>query len=81
VAAIADIAEVVGHYPDVDVRPEGVTVRTATGEYGALSHRDVELARRISAEARALQLEPDPSQVQVVGIAVAQDAHSDVAPF
>ena len=51
VAAIAEVAEVVGHFPDVDVRPEGVTVRTASGEYGALSHRDVELARQISAEA------------------------------
>src|SRR6266540_4019452 len=78
VAAIAEVAEVVGHFPDVDVRPEGVTVRTASGEYGALSHRDVELARRISAEARKLRIEPDPSQVQVVGIAVAQDAGTDV---
>jgi 4a-hydroxytetrahydrobiopterin dehydratase len=57
VAAIAEVAEVAGHFPDVDVRPEGVTVRTASGEYGALSQRDV------------------------VGIAVAQDAGSDVAPF
>ena len=53
VAAIAEVAEVVGHFPDVDVRPEGVTVRTASGEYGALSHRDVELARQISALASA----------------------------
>jgi hypothetical protein len=46
-----------------------------------LSQRDVELARRISVEARRLRVEPDPSQVQVVGIAVAQDAGSDVGPF
>ena len=58
-----------------------MTVRTASGEYGALSQRDVELARRISVEARRLQVEPDPSQVQVIGIAVAQDAGSDVGPF
>jgi len=81
VSAIADVAELVGHFPDVDVRPEGVTVRTASGEYGALSQRDVELARHVSAAARRLGIEPDPSQVQVVGIAVAQDAGSDVAPF
>src|SRR5580765_7976565 len=62
VAAIAEVAEVVGHFPDVDLRPDGVTVRTASGEYGVLSERDVELARRISAEARRLQIEPDPSQ-------------------
>ena len=81
VTVIADIAQAVGHFPDVDLRPDGVTVRTASGEYGALSDRDVELARRISAEARTLQVKSDPSQVQVVGIAVAQDAGSDVGPF
>src|SRR5690348_852077 len=81
VAKIADVAEGVGHFPDVDVRPEGVTVRTASGQYGALSHLDVELARAISAEARKLGMEPDPSQVQAVGIAVAQNAGRDIAPF
>ncbi len=81
VAAIADEAEAIGHFPDVDVRPEGVTVRTASGEYGAMSERDVELARRVSAAAQGLGLEADPSQVQVVSIAVAQDAGQDVAPF
>ena len=81
VAAIAHVADVVGHFPDVDVRPEGVTVRTASGEYGALSGRDVELARGISAEAGKLGLEPDPSQVQVVGISVAHDVGADVGPF
>jgi 4a-hydroxytetrahydrobiopterin dehydratase len=81
VAAIAEVAEGVGHFPDVDVRPEGVTVRTASGEYGALTQRDIELAGRISAEARTLGLQADPSQVQVVSIAVAQDAGQDVAPF
>ena len=81
VAAIAAAAEAVGHFPDVDVRPEGITVRTSSGEYGALSQRDVELARGISAEARKLGIQADPSQVQVVAIAVAQDAEVDVGPF
>jgi 4a-hydroxytetrahydrobiopterin dehydratase len=81
VAAIAGAAEAVGHFPDVDVRPEGVTVRTASGEYGALGPRDVDLARRISAEARTMGIEADPSQVQVVAIAVAQAAGTDVGPF
>src|SRR4026209_1329713 len=57
VGATPEGAEVVGHFPDVDVRPEGVTVRTASGDYGALSHRDVELARQISAQARKLRIE------------------------
>ena len=68
VAAIAEAADAVGHFPDVDLRPEGVTVRTFSREDGALSERDIEVARRISAVARTFQLEPDPSEVQVVGI-------------
>ena len=81
VATIAEVAEAAGHFPDVDLRPEGVTIRTCSGEYGALSGRDVELARGISAAARGLQLESDPSQVQAIGIAVAQPEGSDVGPF
>jgi 4a-hydroxytetrahydrobiopterin dehydratase len=81
VAEIAQIAEATDHYPDVDLRPDGVTIRTFSREDGALSDVDVEVARRISARARELGLEPDPSQVQVVGIAVAQDQGADVRLF
>lgn len=81
VAAIAEVAEALGHFPDVDLRPEGVTVRTFTRVDGALSQLDVELARRVTDAARELGLEPDPSQMQCVGIAVAQDAAADVRPF
>ncbi len=81
VAAIAEIAEMTGPGPDVDLRPDGVTIRTFSREDGSLSLRDVELARSVSALARELGLEPDPSQVQVVGIAVAQGAGADVRPF
>jgi 4a-hydroxytetrahydrobiopterin dehydratase len=78
---IAEAAQAAGHYPDVDLRPEGVTIRTFSREDGALSERDIELARKVSAAARELGLEPDPSQVQAVGIAVAHDAIVDVRPF
>jgi 4a-hydroxytetrahydrobiopterin dehydratase len=78
---IAEAAQATGHYPDVDLRPEGVTIRTFSREDGALSEGDIELARKISAAAQELGLEPDPSQVQAVGIAVAHDAGVDVRPF
>ncbi len=81
VAAIAEVADATGRYPDVDLRPEGVTVRTFSREDGALSQHDVEFARRVSIAARQLGFESDPSQVQTVGIAVAQDAGADVRPF
>jgi 4a-hydroxytetrahydrobiopterin dehydratase len=81
VAAIADVASTLDHYPDVDLRPEGVMIRSASTVEGALSERDIELARRISGVALEMGLEPDPSQVQVVGIAVAQDTGAETRPF
>lgn len=81
VAAIAEAAAVVGHDPDVDVRPEGVTIRSFSRIDGALSRKDAELAAAISVEAQRLGLEADPSALQVVGIAVAQDAGVDTRPF
>jgi pterin-4a-carbinolamine dehydratase len=81
VAAVANAADELGHHPDVDLRPEGVTIRTSTGRDGSLSQRDIDLARRVSAVASDLGLVADPSQVQVVGIAVAQDTDADVRPF
>jgi len=81
VAAIAEVAEAMGRSPDVDLRPEGVTIRTFSRRDGALGEMDVELARSVSSLARALGLEADPSQVQVVGIAIAQDEGADVRPF
>jgi len=81
ISAIADVAQAVGHFPDVDLRPEGITVRTFSDDDGALSQRDVELAQRVSEVAHTLGLSADPSQLQALGIAVAQDAGSDVRPF
>jgi 4a-hydroxytetrahydrobiopterin dehydratase len=81
VAAIADVAKAADHFPDVDLRPEGVTIRTSSSVEGMLSDRDIELARGISEVARSIGLTPDPSQVQVVGIAVAQDTKADTRPF
>ena len=81
IAAIAEVADELGHFPDIDLRPEGVTLRTFSREDGAFSELDTEFARRVSAVAGELGLVADPSQVQVIGIAVAQDAGADVRPF
>ena len=80
-SAIADAARTVGHAPDVDVRPEGVTVRTCSRPDGALSRADADLAARVSVAAHRMGLESDPSALVVVGIAVAQDAGLDTRPF
>jgi 4a-hydroxytetrahydrobiopterin dehydratase len=81
VMAIAQAAAAVGHEPDVDVRPEGVTIRSFSRADGALSRKDADLAVAVSATAHAMGLEPDPSTLRVVGIAVAQDAGVDTRPF
>lgn len=81
VAALGVIADELDHHPDVDLRPEGVTVKTFTEINGRMSDKDVDLARRVSALAAEHGLEADPSQLRVVGVAVAQDSGADVRPF
>ena len=55
VEAISQLPGVDDQRPDVDVRRDGVTVRliTITDDYYGTSRRDIELARQISAVARA----------------------------
>jgi len=68
VGAIAGIAGVEAHRPDIDVRASGVTVRllTRADDWWGMSRRDVELARRISAVASSLGLAQDVTHVQSV---------------
>jgi len=69
--------------PAVDVRSDGVTVRllTRTDDYWGMTDRDVELARRISALARAQGLPADPSAVQNLLIVPGAAVPSEVMPF
>ena len=66
VAAIAGLAGVEEHHPDVDIRADGVTVRliTRSTDWFGPSQRDLEMARRISGAARDLGLSGDPNAVQ-----------------
>ncbi|THG34380.1 hypothetical protein E6C70_08910 [Glaciibacter flavus] len=81
VAAIAEVVAPTQHDPDVDLRREGVAVKLISREVRNLSTRDIELARAISAAAREHGLEPDPSAVQVVQVALASVPSADVTPF
>ncbi|MDT7569898.1 MAG: 4a-hydroxytetrahydrobiopterin dehydratase [Actinomycetota bacterium] len=58
---IGRLADAANHHPDVDLRYRGVTVRVISHDIGALSRRDVELARAISAAARELGVAADPN--------------------
>lgn len=81
VMAIGDLAAAAGHFPDIDLRPEGVTVRLFTGESRELSNLDVNLARQISAAAREMNLPADPRVVQHVQVTIDALLTAEVLPF
>src|SRR5690606_33404740 len=81
VAATARVAAEVGHEPDVDVRPDGITIRTFSQRNGSLTAIDAELARRVSEAVREAGGRSDPSKLMMLGLAVAQDRGVDVRPF
>jgi 4a-hydroxytetrahydrobiopterin dehydratase len=66
VQAISAVPGVEAHQPDVDIRPDGVTVRllTKSESYYGMTSDDLALASQISAAARGLGLTADPSLVQ-----------------
>lgn len=80
--AVAEAAAAIGRVPDVDLRAEGVAVQFCTFErLGQLTTLDVEASRRISAVAREHGLVADPSQLQVIQLAVASVPDAEVMPF
>jgi len=83
VRAIGAVAGLEAHPPDVDVRPDGVTVRliTVADDWYGMSRRDIEIARWISAAARRLGLVADSSAVQSVLIIPGAPDTAHVMPF
>ena len=83
VDAIGRLAGIEDHPPDVDIRPDGVTVRllTASAEWYGMSRRDLELAREISSVAREQGLATDPSLVQSVLVIPGAPTTSEIMPF
>jgi 4a-hydroxytetrahydrobiopterin dehydratase len=70
VAAIGELAAACGHDPDVDLRPESVTVRLRTADIAGLTRQDARLASQISAAAARLRAPADPAAVQHVQVAI-----------
>jgi 4a-hydroxytetrahydrobiopterin dehydratase len=81
VDAIGGLADAANHHPDVDLRPDGVTVRLRSGSDGRLSERDVALARQISAAARELNVPIDLTGLQSIQVAIDALVIPEVLPF
>jgi len=81
VNAIGRLADDANHHPDVDLRPDGVTVRLRTESGGGLSEREVVLARQISEAARELGVPVDLTGLQIVQVAIDALVIPDVVPF
>ncbi|MDQ2740743.1 MAG: 4a-hydroxytetrahydrobiopterin dehydratase [Chloroflexota bacterium] len=79
VYAIGKLADAANRHPEVDLRPEGVTVRLP--DVDGLNDRDVELARQISAAACEMNVSSDPSAVQTVQVAIDVLVGPTVLPF
>ncbi|HJQ42778.1 MAG TPA: VOC family protein [Jatrophihabitantaceae bacterium] len=79
VERIAQIAGEGDVQPDIDVRRDGVTVRLRDMHGVTQQHLDV--AREISAAARALGLTSDPTRVETVQIAIDALEPEKVMPF
>ena len=81
VNAIGRLADDANRHPDVDLRPDGVTVRLRTESVGGLSEREVVLARQISEAARELGVPVDLIGLQIVQVAIDALVIPDVLPF
>ncbi len=81
VDAIARLADVANHHPDVDLRSDGVTVRLNSNSVGEFSERDVELAGQISSAARELGVPIDLTDLQIVQVAIDALVIPEVMPF
>jgi 4a-hydroxytetrahydrobiopterin dehydratase len=83
VEAIGRLPGVEEHQPDVDIRPDGVTVRllTTSDNYYGMSSADVNLAKQISAVARDLGMSGDPSRVQSMLVIPGAGNVAEVMPF
>src|SRR5690349_5084355 len=70
VTAITEAAERADHHPDVTLTYPSVDVRLMSHDVGAVTQRDVDLAREISAIARERGIAADPAAPTVLELAL-----------
>ena len=57
VNAVAQLAEVANHHPDIDIRYSNITLSLVTHDAGGITDKDVALARQIEAARQKAGLE------------------------
>lgn len=81
VAPVVAAGERFGVQPDIDVRPEAVVVRVPYRSEDGIPAASAAFAAAVSLAAAQLDLVPDPSRAQTVGVYVAEHSAADVRPF
>jgi 4a-hydroxytetrahydrobiopterin dehydratase len=81
VTRIAELADEADHHPDVDLCYPHVNVAIFSHDVFAVTARDIDLARAISAAAAELGIEADPTANAVVEIALDTWDHTEIKPF
>lgn len=81
VTAITEAAEQANHHPDVSLTYPLVDVQLVSHDAGAVTQRDIDLARRISEIARERGIAADPTAVAQVELALDTAALAAVGPF
>lgn len=79
--AIGAAAEEVNHHPDLDLRYTHLDIRLVSHDVGRITHRDVRLARAISAIAADAGAELDCASVSRLELALDSPAANAVLPF
>ncbi|WKN49832.1 VOC family protein [Nocardioides sp. Arc9.136] len=81
VAAIGEAAEEMDHHPDVELTYGAVAVRTWSHDIGAVTRRDVRLARAVSDAAGRLGATAEPHRLSVLELALDTHDLDEVRPF
>jgi 4a-hydroxytetrahydrobiopterin dehydratase len=81
VVKIAEAADEVNHHPDVDLRYPHLTVSLLSHDVGAITPRDIRLARRISELAADAGVSPAAEAPDVIELALDTPNHESVRPF
>ena len=81
VNAIGAAAEEMNHHPDLDLRWPHLNIKLSSHDVGAVTGRDIKLARRISELAAAAGIEARPGDVQALEFALDTPDFAQVKPF